>query len=92
MTERVCTLRLTARERDLVLKYGYPFPAEATLLRESPAQNGEHLVSVSPYCIERWVGDLVHSGRTLRSGRLLEELDALCSLLENAVARRPHTG
>lgn len=89
MPKQLCTLRLTTRERDLVLEYGYPFPAEATLLRESPARNAEHVVSVSPYWVEMWIADLSRSGRTIRRASLLDELEALCCVLENAIDRRP---
>ena len=88
----MCTLRLTTRERDLVLEYGYPFPDEATLLRESPARNGEHVVSVGPYWVEMWIADLSRSSRKIRRASLLDEIEALCCVLENAIAPRPHAG
>jgi hypothetical protein len=79
-----CTLQLTRRELQLVLKYGYPFPREAELLRSSKVKDGWHVIHVDAYWIGMWIGDIVRSARTIRSQRLLEELDELCDVLETA--------
>jgi len=78
------TMQLTPRELQLVRKYGYPFPDEAELLESSKVKNGLHVVQVDVYWIGMWIADIVRSARTLRSQRLLEELDALCDVLEAA--------
>jgi hypothetical protein len=80
------TLELTARELGLLLKYGYPFPDEAQKLRDSKAVKGYHRVSIDAYWIEMMLADIVRSAKTIRSASLLEELDALCSALDSALA------
>jgi hypothetical protein len=80
------TLELTPRERDLLLKYGYPFPDQEQKLRDSKAVKGFHGVRIGAYWIELMVADLIRSAREIRSGALLDELDALCSALEFALS------
>jgi hypothetical protein len=89
MTEDTSELQLTTRELKLVLKYGYPFPEEAELLRKSPARNGMHLVHIDQYWISMWIADIVRSAKEIRSQILLEELDSLCDVLENAEQKNP---
>jgi len=80
------TLGITPRERDLLLKYGYPFPAEEQKLRDSKAVKGFHRVRIGAYWIELMVADLIRSTREIRNGGLLDELDELCSALEFALS------
>jgi hypothetical protein len=80
------TLEITPRERDLLLKYGYPFADEEKKLRDSRAVKGFHRVRIGAYWIELMVADLIRSAREIRSGALLDELDALCSALEFALS------
>jgi hypothetical protein len=75
---------LTKREVDLVLKYAFPFPEEAELLRASKPEEGWHVVHIDACWLSLWIGDLVYSAKKIRSQNLLDELDALCSVLENA--------
>ncbi len=82
------TLELTPRELGLLLKYGYPFPNEAQKLRDSKAVKGYHRVSIDAYWIEMMLADIVRSAKTIRSAALLDELDALCSVLDCALAKR----
>ena len=77
-------LELTQRELQLLLKYAFPFPEQAEVLRTSQAKNGFHLVQMGNYWISLLIGDLVYSAQKIRSQRLLEELDALCCVLETA--------
>lgn len=78
------TLQLTPRELQLLLKYGYPFPEEEELLRSSKIKKGLHNLQVDAYWIGMWIADIVRSAKTIRSQRALEELDALCDVLEAA--------
>jgi hypothetical protein len=80
------TLELTSREVSLLLKYGYPFPNEEQKLRDSMAVEGYHRVSIDAYWVEMMLADLSRSAREVRSRRLLQELDALCSVLECAMS------
>src|SRR3984957_10808547 len=83
------TLELTARELGLLLKYGYPFSDEAQKLRDSKAVKGYHRVPIDAYWIEMMLADIVRSAKEISSPALLEELDALCSLLDCALENRP---
>jgi hypothetical protein len=57
------TLEITPRERQLVLKYGYPFPEAEQPLRNSRAVGGYHRVQIDAYWIEMMVADLSRSAR-----------------------------
>ncbi len=89
MTEDASELQLTPREIKLVLKYGYPFPEQAEQLRSSPVRNGIHVAHIDPYWISMWIADIVRSAKEIRSQSLLEELDALCDVLEAAEQKNP---
>jgi hypothetical protein len=80
------TVELTPRERRLLLKYGYPFPEQEETLRESKAVRGYHRVRIDAYWIEMMLADIVRSARQISNRALLEELDALCSTLDCALA------
>jgi hypothetical protein len=84
MTEETCTLQLTKQEVAPVLKYGYPFPDEAQLLRSSKVEHGMHVAHVDAYWVSMWIADIVRSAKEIRSQSLLDELDALCSVPEAA--------
>src|ERR1017187_10323414 len=83
------TLELTPRELGLLLKYGYPFPNDAQKLRDSKAVKGYHRVPIDAYWIEMMLADIVRSAKEISSSTLLEELDALCSVLDCALENRP---
>jgi len=82
-------VELTKRECTLLLKYGYPWPEEAKRLRESKAVRGYHRVPIDAYWIEMMLADIVRSAKEISSSTLLEELDALCSVLDCALENRP---
>ena len=84
MTDQTCRLELTPRELALLLKYGLPFDEEADKLRSSKIRNGMHVANVDPYLMSTWAADSVRSAKKIRSQSLLEELNALCDVLENA--------
>jgi hypothetical protein len=84
MPDETCKLELTPRELALLLKYGLPFDEEAEQLRSSKVGNGMHVAHVDPYWVSMWTADIVRSAKKIRSQGLLEELDALCEVLENA--------
>ena len=89
ISKNLRALELTAREVKLLLKYGYPFQEAQQALSSSRAVRGYHRVQIDAYWIEMMVADLVRSAKELRSRPLLDELDALCDVLENALADRP---
>ena len=83
-----CTVELTQREVDLLLKYGYPFPEAEAALRNSNTVRGFHRVKIGDFWIEHLIADLVRSMKKIRSRGLLEELDELCDTLEFALDRK----
>jgi hypothetical protein len=84
MADQTCTLELTPRELALLIQYGLPFDEEAEQLPSRTVKNGLHVAHVDPYWISMWTADIVRSAKKIRSQSLLEELDALCDVLENA--------
>jgi len=78
------TVRLTQREVNLLLKYGYPFEDIEARLNACKNRKGTHAIKISQFDIEHLIGDLVYSAKKLTNNTVLEELDAVCSVLENA--------
>ena len=83
------TVELTKRECALLLKYGYPWLDVAERLRDSKAVRGCHRVPIGAYWIEMMLADIVRSAKEINSAALLQELDALCSVLDCALESRP---
>ena len=84
MTSDERLVQLTQREVELLLRYAYPFEAEAAKLRACKPREGWYDVWIAGYWLSQWIGDLSYSVRKVRGVRLREELDALCCVLENA--------
>jgi hypothetical protein len=78
------TLDLTTRERDLLLRYGGYLP-ERQLLSRSPATQGVLRVRIGAAWIDNMVDDLIQASLKIRRRRLLEEIDELCWVLEEAL-------
>jgi hypothetical protein len=78
------TVQLTQREVKLLLKYGYPFEEIEARLRACEDRKGTHTIKISQFDIEHLMGDLVYSAKKITNADVLEELDAVCSVLENA--------
>lgn len=79
------TVELTPREVELLIEYGCPWPKLEERLRASRAVRGYHRLPINAYWIEMMIADVVRSAKEIRSRRLLEELEALCSSLERAL-------
>ncbi len=77
-------VQLTQRELELLLRYAYPFEAEAEKLRACKPRDGWCDVRIGALWLSQWIGDLSHSVRKVQSAALREELDALGCVLENA--------
>jgi hypothetical protein len=81
-TDDIKSVSLTQREVDLLLQYSYPFDDEEEQLRAFHGRGGTHVLKVDSFYLSRLIGDLVYSAKSIQS--LLDELDALCDVLENA--------
>jgi len=49
---------------------------------------GYHRIRIGAYWIEIMAADPIRSAKELRSRSLLEEIDAVCDVLENALTNR----
>jgi hypothetical protein len=67
-----------------LLRYTYPFEADAAKLRAGKPRRGWYDIQIGAFWLSQWIGDLSYSIRNVRSAGLREELDALCCVLENA--------
>ena len=85
-------VEITGREASLILKYGYPFPDQATAFEKVAGQDGYHRVTIGKFWLEVIVGDLCISIKQVRSLPLREELDALCDVLEIAMGNSDSSG
>ena len=81
LTEKI---QLTYEERDLILKYGYPFDRLAKALRRRPSKQVIRTVSMSEYELKMLIGELC---RSFNHEQCSEDEDAvldLCDRLEYA--------
>lgn len=83
MKREVIEVQLTPQERQLILRYGYPFDRiEQALLACSKSQI--EVVPLDAFEFKQLIGDLSISINDMRRGRLQEELFDLCDRLEYA--------
>ena len=78
------TVELGQREVHLLLKYGYPFADEKAQLEAFQGRAGPHRLKIDDHSRSMMIADLVRSAKTIHSGSILDELDALCCALEAA--------
>jgi len=81
LTERI---QLTPEERELILKYGYPFDRLAKSLRRHVSSEAIKTISMSAYELEMLIGEL---SRSFNHGECHRDEDAvieLCDRLEYA--------
>lgn len=75
---------LSARERYLILRYGYPFEAIEAAIQQHAGSSRTERVEVDPGWLEQLLGDLAHVTLKCPDQELQEELNALCERLEAA--------
>jgi len=83
--------RLSARERELIARYGYPFDDLNEQLNRLAGVSAEAAVTIDPFYVECLTADLIRSARALTDETVLEEIDALLTVLETRSAAR-HSG
>ena len=54
------------------------------LLPSSKVEKGVRVARIDPCWVSMWIADIVRSAKEIRSQSLVDELDALCSVLEAA--------
>jgi hypothetical protein len=81
-TSRIA-IQLTPEERDLILRYGYPFEQiEQALMAVSSSERVE-TVSLDTYELDLLIGDLCRSVNHGEGGRAVQgQLNELCDRLE----------
>lgn len=85
MTTDTIDVEIDQREASLILEYGYPFEPEKEKLKKIVSSGGWHIFSVDKFYLEAIIGDLCRSLRQVDDRELMEELDALCDILEMAM-------
>lgn len=78
-------VELSARERQLILQYGYPFDRIKAAVRKCLDSQDYEVLDLDQFELERLVGDLSYSINKRTTGRLQMELNELCERLENAM-------
>lgn len=84
MNDSIVTVELSTREAHLLLRYGYPFEDEKAQLEAFKDRKGPHRLKIDRFYLSMMIADLVRSAKKLRSNAVLEEIDALCCVLESA--------
>jgi hypothetical protein len=81
LTEKI---QLTYEDRDLILRYGYPFDRLAKALRRWPSNQVIRRVSMSRYELEMLIGELSRSFNHEQCGDDEDAVLDLCDRLEYA--------
>jgi hypothetical protein len=75
-------IELVPEEQTLLLKYGYPFEPEKKQLEALIAQRQIGTIRISPFFLEKLIGDLSYSVNKRTRGRIQQQLNDLCERLE----------
>jgi hypothetical protein len=84
MSDLTETIELTYIDRDLILKYGYPFERLESALKRWPKRQGVRKVRMSQYELEMLIGELSRSFNDEQTGTDEDEVLDLCERLEYA--------
>lgn len=82
MAHDVIRMRLTAAERGLLLRYGYPFSQSEAALKACVASHDIECVPIDHFDLEQLIGNLCSSINKTKPGRLQNDLLELCNRLE----------
>ena len=75
-------VQLLREERDLILKYGYPFERLEKALKRWPPTTDFRRVSITDHELELLIGELSRSINHQQAGKEEDELIDLCDRLE----------
>ena len=84
MDREVIDIELTAEERALILRYGYPFDRIERSLKACRNRKGIETVPIDTFELERLIGDLCISINDMNGGAVQQKLMDLCDRLEAA--------
>ncbi len=80
-------VELSARDRLLILEYGYPFDRIKAAIEACGDSQEYELVDLDRFELERLIGDLSYSVNKRTHGRIHAELFDLCEPLESCEGR-----
>ncbi len=84
MHREVIDMELTAEERALILRYGYPFARILAALEACAASTMIETVPIDVFELERLIGDLCRSINRMQRSAVQNKLLDLCDRLEAA--------
>lgn len=84
MHREVIDIQLTAEERALILRYGYPFARILAALQACAASNRIETVPMDVFELNQLIGDLCCSINDMKRSRVQDKLVDLCDRLEAA--------
>ena len=77
-------IELLPEERELLLKYGYPFPDARAQLEAVALSPDVEILMISRFYLNQLIGDVSYSINKRTKGRVERELIELCDRLEIA--------
>jgi hypothetical protein len=84
MARETIEIQLTAKERTLLLRHGYPFEQIEQALKACESSRDIEIVSMDLFGLEHLIGDVCRSINHMKSGRTQDQLLELCDRLEAA--------
>ncbi len=84
MEREIIDIPLTAEERSLILRYGYPFDRIKAALTSCGESREIEIVPLDAFELERLIGDLSISINEMDGGAVQRALFELCERLEAA--------
>jgi len=84
MSDLTESIQLLAEERDLILKYGYPFERLERALRRWPANQAYRTIRMSKQELEMLIGELSRSFNHEETSADEDDVLQLCDRLEYA--------
>ena len=84
MARETIDIQLTAEERTLLLRYGYPFARIEQALKACESSRDIEIVPMDRFELERLIGDMCRSINKMKSGATQNQLLDLCDRLEAA--------
>lgn len=84
MAHDAIRMHLTAAERGLLLRYGYPFSESEAALEACAASHDIECIPIDRFNLEQLIGNLCCSINQTKPGPLQDELLELCNRLEAA--------
>jgi hypothetical protein len=84
MHREVIDMELTAEERSLLLRYGYPFARIQAALQACAGSKMIETVPLDVFELERLIGEVCRSINDMKRGAVQDKLFDLCDRLEAA--------